>query len=254
MLILLTTLACQSDIGITETSLCDGELQRSEDGVDSPYDRDGDGYFDGSNPGCQDTYASEDLDCDDLDPEVNPGALETECNEIDDDCDPLTLDAADEDQDGVMACDDCDDLNATVSMATEEECDDGIDNDCDGDIDEDCAIDYSGAWFLDQSVSYACAWGAVELSFSTVELTQAGSNLLIEGQGTKGQPGQTSGALTGTSFSTTRSVPGACQEDYSFDGVFDDENTFTGTFEAVFTGGVNCLDCATRVWNIQGSR
>ncbi len=254
MLFLFSVLACQSDIGITETSLCDGELQRAEDEVDSPYDRDGDGYFDASNPGCQDTYEPEDLDCDDLDPQVNPGSVEVECNDIDDDCDVLTLDAADEDQDGVLACDDCDDLNGTVWIATDEECDDGVDNDCDGEIDEECAIDYSGTWFLDQSISMACAWGSVEISFATVEVTQAGNNLLIEAQGTKGQPGQTSGSLSDVSFSTTRSVPGACQEDYSFDGVFDDENTFSGTFEAAFTGGANCLDCSTRAWNIEGTR
>ena len=254
MLILLILLACQSDIGITETSVCDGELQRSEDAVDSPYDRDGDGYFDGSNPDCQDTYEVEDLDCDDLDAGVNPGAFEVDCNDIDDDCDALTLDAADEDQDGVLACDDCDDLNGRVSIATEEQCDDGIDNDCDGETDEDCAVDYSDIWFLDQSITMACAWGSVELSFSTVELTQAGSNLLIEAQGTKGQPGQTSGTLSGDSFSTNRSVPGACQEDYSFNGVFEDESNFRGSFEAAYTGGNNCADCQTQSWAIVGTR
>ena len=34
---------CNGDITVTETAKCDGIKQRSEDYVDSPFDRDGDG-------------------------------------------------------------------------------------------------------------------------------------------------------------------------------------------------------------------
>jgi hypothetical protein len=69
-------------------------------------DMDGDGYFDAENS------CSSGTDCDDNDQEVYPGATETLCNGIDDDC------------------------NAQTPDQLAEICDNGIDDDCDGDIDE----------------------------------------------------------------------------------------------------------------------
>jgi hypothetical protein len=340
MVVLLALVGCQ-DVSLTESALCDGKLQRSEDYVDSPFDRDGDGYFDANNPGCEYTYPIEQLDCDDVNADMNPGNVEVECNGLDDDCDPSTVDGEDGDLDGFINCDDCndhdpdihpdadeiecngldddctpetgdapdldgdgfttceecddgdnrinpdavevecngvdDDCSATTPDAPdldgdtwsvcdddcdddeyyanpglEEICDDGIDNNCDADIDEDCEVDYTDTWFLDSSVELSCAWGNVEISFSTVAVTHSGVNLLIEAAGTKGQPGRTSGTLSGTSFTTTRSIPGGCKEDYTFDGVFDDRSTFTGTFEARYTG--SCGSCSTTSWDLVGTR
>lgn len=74
-------------------------------------------------------------DCDDMDPLVFPGQVETPYNGIDDDCDPSTLDD-DLDQDGFVLIDDCDDTDPAVNPAADE-VDDGIDNNCDGAIDVD---------------------------------------------------------------------------------------------------------------------
>jgi len=108
-----------------------------------------------------DGYTADDGDCDDEDPDVHPGALES-CNGRDDDCD----DAVDEDVllpwwrdadgdghgagDPTEACeapegfvdssDDCDDDDAGVSPSTEETCN-GIDDDCDSDIDEGVLVE-----------------------------------------------------------------------------------------------------------------
>ena len=116
----------------------------------------------------------EDVDCDDTDPEVHPGASEV-CNGVDDDCDGLlddqdpdcALDAVcmypDADGDGFgdeSACEaycelpsgytfdgqDCDDTDGAVHPEAEELCND-VDDDCDGDIDED-AVDIS-TWYGD---------------------------------------------------------------------------------------------------------
>jgi hypothetical protein len=66
-----------------------------------PPDLDGDGY----RPIC-------DLDCDDTNPTVNPGAPELCADGIDNDCNPATPDDWDGDFDGLLCSVDCDDNNA----------------------------------------------------------------------------------------------------------------------------------------------
>ncbi len=122
-------------------------------------------------------WADRDGDCDDADPDVNPGATEI-CNDafpIDDDCDG-TADGADavgqlvlyEDRDGdgagdpavsTSACatlpgwatspDDCDDDNGAVHPLADEVCN-GLDDDCDGTIDRDPAPMPAATWFPDR--------------------------------------------------------------------------------------------------------
>ena len=51
---------------------------------------------------------------------------------IDNDCDPLTLDTEDADNDGVNSDTDCDDTDNTIYPGAPEVINDGIDQDCDG--------------------------------------------------------------------------------------------------------------------------
>ena len=122
--------------------------------VDNPLiiDADSDGFL-------------SDVDCNDDDASINPGANEI-CDGVDNDCDELidndddSLEAdawyPDLDADGfgageaVYSCDsvdghvdnmeDCDDADAAFSPDAEEVCD-GVDNDCDGLIDDEDEID-----------------------------------------------------------------------------------------------------------------
>ncbi len=136
--------ACVNDSKFTQSAQCDGALQPSEDTVDEPFDRDGDGYFDASNPRCQETYEMSVLDCDDGNPDVNPGNAETTCNGIDDDCDEATIDDADLDEDRFSACEDCDDNDAGVNPAQDEvECN-GVDDDCNEATDDGPDVDNDG--------------------------------------------------------------------------------------------------------------
>ncbi len=104
----------------------------------SNIDEDNDGFF-------------SDVDCDDNDPNVNPCAWEIPYNNMDDDCDPTTLDYIDEDEDGYASDVDCNDRRYYVNPGATEIPNNGIDDDCnpatldnpdfDGDgfgVEEDC--------------------------------------------------------------------------------------------------------------------
>ena len=119
-------------------------------------------------PGCRDACISDNdhdgfysanlcrdgMDCDDLDPDVSPGATEV-CDSIDNDCDGGVdntddIDVTDQDRDGypASACalgTDCDDQNAGIHPGVAETCND-VDEDCDGivdnkDVDGDGSVD-----------------------------------------------------------------------------------------------------------------
>ena len=78
------------------------------------------------------------VDCDDRNPDINPGATEV-CNGVDDNCDGDIDEGFDIDGDGYTTCNgDCDDTNPSIHPGASEVCGDSVDNDCDGLVDEDC--------------------------------------------------------------------------------------------------------------------
>ncbi len=128
---------------------CDGDLD--EDAVDQTIwytDIDGDGYGVGEMHACDlpPDAASQGGDCEDLDGTIYPGAPET-CTDVEDkNCDGA-FGAVDNDSDGHLACEECDDSNVSNFPGADEYCD-GEDNNCDGTVDGDGEV-------LDPNVYYS---------------------------------------------------------------------------------------------------
>jgi len=86
-------------------------------------------------------------DCDDSNPEINPGVTEIRYNFIDDDCNPMTPDD-DIDNDGYYIRNDCDDMDSTVNIGQIEIHYNGKDDDCDSEtLDDD--LDQDGFLLAD---------------------------------------------------------------------------------------------------------
>ena len=114
---------------------CDGTV---DEGVTQTWyqDSDGDSYGDAATAttGCSPEAGSSamDGDCDDGDAATYPGAPEDCTEAVDRNCDG-SVGLVDADQDGVPACEDCNDANPFVSPLASEVCDaSDLDEDCDG--------------------------------------------------------------------------------------------------------------------------
>lgn len=241
-LVALTTLAACDDTGDSDTDvdnvtpICDGRQQLDEEDVDAPFDQDGDGFFDASNPDCAAIWSVNQLDCDDTNPDVNPSQLEIPCNGVDDDCNENSPESRDGDNDGVGTCEDCDDQNPEKFPGNTEECFDDIDNDCDGITDNDCGLDYNGTWQMDTPAHFECgipfpiSQTLVQFEMDQFFVVWTPPALLV-GQPTSATPPPMEGGVhpDGTVAVTIREGAAPdCVKNWGFQGTFLDAETFEG--------------------------
>ncbi|MBN4051344.1 T9SS type A sorting domain-containing protein [bacterium AH-315-M05] len=139
------------DCNDSDTTIYPGATEIPDDGIDQDcngfdlitcyMDADMDGYGDAvtivyaPDGSCdlsqQESY--DNTDCDDANPDMYPGNVETLCDGIDNNCNGMADDDKDTDFDGVSYCSgDCDDNDNTVYPGAPEICGDGLDNNCDG--------------------------------------------------------------------------------------------------------------------------
>jgi predicted outer membrane repeat protein len=119
-----------SDCDDADATIHPGAADTPDDGIDTncdgayELDADGDGFVNEAQGGG---------DCDDDNPAVNPDAAEVWYDGIDQDCDGRD---DDQDADGYLLADDCDDTDATVHPDQDERLD-GRDTNCDGEAEND---------------------------------------------------------------------------------------------------------------------
>jgi len=119
---------------------CDGAIDENFTLITYYVDADGDLFGDpaSSVTDCIEPngYVTDNTDCDDTNPEINPSSTDIPNNGIDEDCDGMDATTiVDTDGDGYNNDVDCDDNNPAVNPGATEICND-IDDNCDGFIDE----------------------------------------------------------------------------------------------------------------------
>ena len=194
-----------SEIHPEAVEVCDGVDNDCDGGDDEGLttvffrDADGDGYGDGDWPSdhCDDPgegFADDDDDCNDADDTINPAALDTAGDEVDQNCDGIELCFVDEDEDGFTTdspaltpspdglcsgaglaladapAGDCDDSTPGINPGAVEAPGDGVDQDCDAT--ELCYIDADDDGYV---LDFEATTSSADISCTGAGLAHAGA-------------------------------------------------------------------------------
>ena len=256
---------------------CDGSIDEAGalDCIPSYVDSDMDGFgvfetkqcrCDATQPGAAVKFG----DCNDVNPEISPGAAEI-CDDLDNDCDGVTDEGCDEDGDdwcniylpvvGFPATcpfgpGDCYDGSPAVNPAMLEDSGDGVDNNCDGEVDE--AIQCPGPCTGHSIDAYLCAmemcFGNAIISANVSSPTGDNINNAWEAVSHFGSANNdlapwggdsyallASGPATGTSHTTDLPGGGSAADPFANDGYSTYDNV---EFKVVMTAPTNAVGFA----------
>ena len=257
--------------------VCDGlDNDCSAGTIDDGFDADLDGFFDGANADCVNTYAQ--VDCDDALASIYPGAAEV-CDGVDQDCDSAIDNGFDGDGDTFFdgadsgcvgtygANADCDDGTASTYPGATEVCD-GVDQNCDSAIDD--GFDSDGDSYFDVAVAGCASTYGVNAdcddavasinpgATETCNGTDDDCNVIIDNGFDVDADGFFDGADAGcvvtygavsdcddTEVNTYPNAPELCDtEDNDCDGSIDEDfdNDLDGFFDFTCPGGDDCDD------------
>ncbi len=112
-------------------------------------------------------------------------------------------------------------------------------------------VNASGTYSLSPIINYYCAYGIVNLYYTSFTFVDTGTTLTVQPMINGG------GYMTGSTASNgvidvTFVYFGGCDEIYSLIGTFIDEDTWQATFIASYSG--MCFDCSYVSWIVTGTR
>ena len=114
-----------------------------------------------------------------------------------------------------------------------------------------CGCDPSGSWVNAQTISYSCAFGAVDFDIQSWSFVLGPDALTVLG-GPATMTGPPVECQAGNQFTVSGSLPGTCVETYTLTGTFIDADHFQGTFVAAFVG--DCWDCVDQLFDVSATR
>jgi hypothetical protein len=112
-------------------------------------------------------------------------------------------------------------------------------------------VEASGIYTLNPTISYYCAFGLVDLSYSSFTFIDTGTTLTIQPMMNGGGYMMGNTASFGT-IDVSFTYFGSCDEIYSLEGTFINENSWQATFTVSFVG--SCFDCISHSWQVTGTR
>jgi hypothetical protein len=113
-------------------------------------------------------------------------------------------------------------------------------------------VEASGTYSLSPIITYNCAFGLVDLSYSSFTFIDTATTLTVQPMMNGG--GYMIGSTASSSIIDTVFVYyGGCDEIYTLVGTFIDEDTWQATFTVSFSG-FSCFDCTFNSWSITGTR
>ena len=108
----------------------------------------------------------------------------------------------------------------------------------------------SGVYNLVPTIQYTCVFGLVNLNYDQFTFVDDSDTLIV-------QPAMDGGSFMSGPSATNGVIdvscvyPGSCNEYFTLEGDFIDNDTWQATFTITFIG--SCFDCTAQQWSITGT-